>query len=161
MAHRRAVDVVSGVVDASPATIYWALLHPEALSSWLAPQGMSARVEMLDAREDGAFRFVLTHTEPSHPAAGKTSEHADVVRGRYLALDENERVVQLVEFDSEDPAFAGEMTMTWLLVPVARGTRVTIRAENVPEGIRPEDHEEGMRSTLANLARFVEEHAPP
>ena len=73
----------------------------------------------------------------------------------------NERVVQLVEFESEDPAFSGEMTMTWLLVPVARGTQVTIRAENVPEGIPPEDHEEGMRSTLANLARFVEEHGPP
>lgn len=119
---------------------------------------MSARIEMLDAREGGAFCFVLTYTDPHHPAAGKTSERSDVVRGRYLALDENERVVQLVEFASEDPAFAGEMRMTWHLVPAARGTEVTIRAENVPEGIRPEDHEAGMRSTLENLARFVAGH---
>jgi hypothetical protein len=68
----------------------------------------------------------------------------------------DERIVQLVEFESEDPAFAGEMKMTWTLTAVPGGTNVAIRAENVPEGIGRDDHEAGLRATLANLAAFTE-----
>jgi Activator of Hsp90 ATPase homolog 1-like protein len=64
--------------------------------------------------------------------------------------------VQLVEFESDDPAFSGEMKMTWTFTAVPEGTEVSILAENVPEGIRPEDHEAGFRSTLDNLAAFTE-----
>jgi hypothetical protein len=64
--------------------------------------------------------------------------------------------VQLVEFDSEDPVFAGEMIMTWTLAAVSEGTTVTIVCENVPEGVRKEDHDVGLRSTLENLAVFTE-----
>ena len=48
------------------------------------------------------------------------------------------------------------MTMTWSLAAVAAGTEVTIRCEDVPPGIRKEDHDEGLRSTLDNLAAFIE-----
>jgi hypothetical protein len=68
----------------------------------------------------------------------------------------DERIVQLVEFVSEEPAFAGAMTMTWSLATVRGGTEVTILCENVPEGIRQEDHDAGLKSTLKNLARFIE-----
>jgi len=37
---------------------------------------------------------------------------------------------------------------------------VTVRCEDVPAGIRPEDHQAGLASTLNNLAEFVEEHLP-
>ena len=87
---------------------------------------------------------------------GKTSEHSDVVEGKFLELVPDERVVQLVEFESENPAFVGAMTMTWSLAAVPGGTEVTILCENVPEGIRQEDHDAGLRSTLENLAAFTE-----
>ncbi|WP_268741775.1 SRPBCC domain-containing protein [Paenibacillus vortex] len=48
------------------------------------------------------------------------------------------------------------MTMTWTLTALAEGTEVTIVCENVPEGIRQEDHEEGLNSSLHNLAVFTE-----
>lgn len=48
------------------------------------------------------------------------------------------------------------MIMTWNLDEVPGGTKVTIVCENVPGGIRQEDHEVGMSSTLANLAAFLE-----
>jgi uncharacterized protein YndB with AHSA1/START domain len=53
--------------------------------------------------------MALTYDQPDHSAPGKTSEHSDVVRGRFLELVPNERIVQLVEFESEDPAFVGEI----------------------------------------------------
>ncbi len=68
----------------------------------------------------------------------------------------DERIVQLIEFESKDPAFAGPMTIKWTLADVPGGTEVTVLCENAPEGIRPNDHEAGFRSTLENLAAFTE-----
>lgn len=100
--------------------------------------------------------MALTFAQPGHSTPGKTSEDTDVVEGRFLELLPDERIVQLVKFESEDPAFAGAMTMTWTLTAVPGGTEVAILCENVPEGIRQEDHDAGLKSTLDNLATFVE-----
>jgi uncharacterized protein YndB with AHSA1/START domain len=70
-----------------------------------------------------APRMVLAYEQQEHPAPGKTSEHEDIVRGRFLELIPNERIVESVEFESEDPAFAGEMKMTWTLTAVPGGQR--------------------------------------
>lgn len=45
--------------------------------------------------------------------------------------------------------------MTWTFEPVT-GTFVSVPCENVPDGIRAEDHEAGLSSTLRNLGAFVE-----
>jgi uncharacterized protein YndB with AHSA1/START domain len=153
------IDSASRVIKASLRTIYQAHIDPDALVSWLPPSGMRARIDGYNPREGGTYRMVLTYDQPNHSAPGKTSEHSDVVRGRFLELVPNERIVQLVEFESEDPAFAGEMKIAWTLTAVPEGTNVTIRCENVPAGIRHEDHEAGLRSTLDNLAAFAEGRA--
>jgi uncharacterized protein YndB with AHSA1/START domain len=117
---------------------------------------MKGHVHAFEAREGGAFRISLTYLEPDHSPRGKTLDHTDVVQGRFLELILDERIVQLIEFESKDPAFAGPMTMTWTLADVPGGTEVTILCQNEPEGIRPDDHVTGMRSTLENLAAFTE-----
>jgi uncharacterized protein YndB with AHSA1/START domain len=100
--------------------------------------------------------MLLLYNDAEHPVRGKTSEHADVVEGRFVELVPNERVVEDVQFDSEDPAFAGVMRITTTLAPVAEGTEVTIRCDDVPAGIDEGDHEVGMTSTLKNLAAYTE-----
>ena len=72
----------------------------------------------------------------------------------------NVRVVQAVDFVSDDPANAGTMTMTWALAAVNAGTNVQIRADDVPAGVSAKDHAAGMASSLANLAAYVERKAP-
>jgi len=141
---------------ASPRTIYKAFMEPESLVSWLPPKGMKGHIYAFDARDGGAYRMSLTYVGADHSTPGKTSEDADVVQGRFLKLIPDEQIVQLIEFESEDPAFAGAMTMTWTLTAVPEGTEVTIVCENVPEAIRQEDHDAGMKSTLENLAAFTE-----
>ena len=76
-------------------------------------------------------------------------------QGRFLELVPDKRVVEIVEFESDDPAFAGAMTIITTLAVVPGGTEVTIRCENVPSGIWLSDHQEGMTSTLENLAVFA------
>jgi hypothetical protein len=51
--------------------------------------------------------------------------------------------VDVVEFESPDPAFAGEMKMIVTLADAEGGTEVTITCEDIPAGIKPEDNEQG------------------
>lgn len=45
----------------------------------------------------------------NHSNPGKTSENTDVAQGKFLELVPDKRIVQSVNFDSEDPEFRGEM----------------------------------------------------
>ena len=83
-------------------------------------------------------------------------EDSDEVEVRLMKLEDGRKIEQEVIFTSEDPAFSGVMRMIWTFYPEGEGTLVTIRAENVPEGIRPEDHSAGLSSSLEKLAAFVE-----
>jgi uncharacterized protein YndB with AHSA1/START domain len=116
---------------------------------------MTARFGRFDPRPGGSYRLVLTYTDPA-TSSGKATSDSDVVEARYVDVVPGVRVVQAVDFPSDDPAFAGTMTMTWEVTPVEGGTRVDITAEDVPDGISAEDHAAGLASSLDNLAGFVE-----
>jgi uncharacterized protein YndB with AHSA1/START domain len=147
-------DRAARVVSASPARVYAALVDPDALAAWLPPEGMSGRFERFDARPGGSYRMVLDHADAS-AAAGKTTAGSDVVDVRFVDLVPGVRVVQAVDFVSDDPAYAGTMTMTWEVTRVEGGTRVEVRAEDVPAGVSAEDHAAGLASSLANLAHYL------
>lgn len=155
-------DQASRVIDASPERIYRAFTDPDMLTKWLPPVGMTGRFERFDARPGGSYRMVLTYLDASG-APGKSSADSDVVEARFVDLVPDVRVLQAVDFVSDDPAFAGTMTMTWELEPGPDGTRVTFRADDVPDGISADDHAAGLTSSLANLARQLraEGFVPP
>lgn len=149
------VDTASAVVPAAPATVYAAFSDAAALMTWLPPGGMMGRALEYDFRAGGAYTIELTYDEATPEEMGKTSSRRDVSRGHFLELEPGVRLVQSVVFESEDPAFAGEMTMTWTFEPVAAGTLVTVTATNVPPGITAEDHAEGLAGSLENLRRYL------
>lgn len=99
--------------------------------------------------------MILTYDDPSE-APGKSTDSSDVVEGRFVDIVADTRVVQAGDFDSDDPSFGGTMTMTWELTAVDSGTRLEVRADNVPEGISAQDHADGLNSSLANLAAYLE-----
>jgi uncharacterized protein YndB with AHSA1/START domain len=150
------IDTASRHIPAPPGALYRAFIDPAALVRWLPPAGMTGRVDAFEPRPGGRFEVVLAYDRAADRGEGKSSADADVVRGRFVELVPDRLIVQVVAFESPDPAFAGEMRMTWRFDAEPGGTRVTIRAENVPSGIRPQDHQAGMESTLANLAAFVQ-----
>jgi uncharacterized protein YndB with AHSA1/START domain len=148
-------DTASRVISAPVERVYAALVDAGALTVWLPPAGTSGRFERFDARPGGSYRMILTYADAS-TAAGKTTAGSDVVEARFVDIVPGVRVVQAVDFVSDDPAYAGTMTMTWEVAGVDAGTRVEIRAVDVPAGIRAEDHAAGLASSLANLAAYVE-----
>jgi uncharacterized protein YndB with AHSA1/START domain len=148
-------DTASRVIGASPAQVYAALVDRDALAAWLPPDGMIASFERFDPRPGGSYRLVLTYVDASR-APGKATADSDIVEARYLDIVPGVRVVQAVDFVSDDPAFGGTMTMTWEVTAADGGTRVDITADDVPDGISAEDHATGLASSLANLAAYVE-----
>lgn len=149
------IDTASRLIAAPPARIYAALTDAEAVASWLPPQGMTGRIIAFDPVPGGRFALALTYDDPAAHGLGKTDADSDVTEGRFLALEPDRRVVQTAMFESDDPAFAGEMRLTWRLDAQDGGTCVTIIAEDVPSGIGAQDHADGLASSLANLAAHV------
>ncbi len=151
----RRSDTASKIIAAPARTIYEALVDGEALVAWLPPDTMTGELLEYDPRPGGRFRMVLRYAEGNH---GKTTDDTDEIDAEFAELVENHRIVWLVKFRSDDPAFAGTMRMVWDLEPATGGTRVIILAEDVPEGIRKEDHDTGLRASLDNLADYVGSH---
>ncbi|MFF6914913.1 SRPBCC domain-containing protein [Streptomyces sp. NPDC012466] len=146
---------VSGHVDAPRAAVYRALVSAEAIARWRVPAGMSGDVHEFDAREGGRFRVSLTYDAPD--AAGKSAAHTDTYHGHFARLVPDERVVEVLEFETSDPALGGAMTLTTTLSDAeGGGTDVLMVHEGIPDAVPAADNETGTRTALANLARLVE-----
>ena len=146
-------DRASRLIDVSVERAFEALIEREALLAWLPPDGMTAAFKRFDLRPGGSYRLVPTFDDAN--SRGKTSADSDVVEARFVDIVANERVVQAVNFVSEDPRFAGTMTMTCSVRAVDGETMVEIIAEDVPIGISAADHAVGMSSSLDKLARYL------
>lgn len=149
------IDSASRLILVSPEVVYRAFSEPGALEQWIPPSDMTGKMLHFDFREGGSYLMRLTYTD-LQKVRGKTSEDSDEVEVHLLKLEDGQKIEQEVTFESEDPAFSGIMRMIWTFTPRGDKTLVTIQAENVPEGIRPEDHEAGLNSSLENLAKFLE-----
>lgn len=142
-------------IAAPRARVYRALLDAEAVATWMVPDGMSSHVHAFDAREGGAYRISLTYE--STPGTGKTTAHTDTFHGRFARLVPDVEVVQVLEFETTDPAIRGEMTITYTLADADDGgTDLVAVHAGVPPGVPPADNELGWRMSLGKLARLVE-----
>jgi uncharacterized protein YndB with AHSA1/START domain len=146
----------SRVIKAPPEALYRAFTDPAALAVWQAPGAMTGQVHEFDARVGGGYRMSLFYPASERANRGKTAAREDRFTARFVELTPPTRIVEAISFDSEDPAFAGEMTMVVTLEERDGGTEVTVVFERIPPGIRPEDNEAGTRSSLEKLARSVE-----
>ena len=150
-------DTASRVIKAPLTQVYAALVDPQALVEWLPPEGMTGQFDHFDACPGGSYRLTLTYND-APASGGKSDANSDVVQARLVKIALDDRVVQAVDSQSQDPSFAGTMTMTWKVTKVEAGTRVDIRADDVPVGISSHDHVAGMKSSLTNLASYLAGH---
>lgn len=157
--HHTASTQNTKFINASPETIYQAFTDPKALATWLAPGQMTGQVHRFDLRVGGGYEMSLFYPPSEQASRGKTSAREDRFTARYVELAPAKKIVQAVNFDSKDPAFAGEMIMEVQFERAGTGTNVIMIFRNLPPGIRPEDNETGTQESLDKLARFVETKA--
>lgn len=143
-------------IRAPRSAVYRALLDPDAVQQWMVPDGMTSHIHQYEPREGGAFRISLTYDAPTD--TGKTDAQTDTYHGRFARLVPDTEVVQVVEFETDDPAMQGEMTITYSLADApGGGTDLVGLHENVPAGVRPEDNELGWTMSTAKLAHLLED----
>jgi uncharacterized protein YndB with AHSA1/START domain len=141
-------------VRAPRAAVYRALLDASSVAKWKAPAGMTSHVHEFDAREGGSFRVSLTYDAPNE--TGKTSAHTDTYHGHFARLVPSEQVVEVLEFETADPALHGKMTITTTLSGADGGTDVLLVHEGIPSGVSAVGNETGTRMALEKLAALVE-----
>ena len=147
---------ISKIIKARREAVYQACLDPEALTSWRVPDNMKGYMHVFDAREGGIFRMSLTYQDPEHSPIGKTSEYTDTFQGKFVELVPNEKIVEVIEFESQDPSFAGQMKITTSFTDTDEGTEMTVLYQDIPAGIRLADNELGSKQSLQKLAALLE-----
>lgn len=145
----------SSWIPAPRDAVWRAFTEPDALERWQAPGDMTGKVHEWDLRVGGGYRMSLFYPESEPEGRGKTTGREDRYTARFLELEPPRRIVEAIVFDSADPAFGGEMTLTISLEEQDAGTLVTLDFENLPSGVRREDNDAGSRSSLEKLARYL------
>ena len=143
-------------INATPDKIYRALTDPILLAKWQVPGDMKAKVHYFDLKVGGGYQMSLFYPDNEVQFTGKTSDKEDRFTAKFVELIPDTKIVVLINFDTADSNYSGEMTLKVHLQPIDTGTRVTFLFENIPVGIRPEDNEAGTSSSLEKLARLVE-----
>jgi len=139
---------------APPHRVYAALLDPDAIARWRVPAEMTCVVHEFEPREGGRVHVSLTYV--SADAVGKTTAHTDTYRGRLVRLVPDRELVEVDEFETDDPALRGEMTMTFTLAGDGEGTELSVVHDDVPSGVSAADNELGWNESLDRLAALVE-----
>jgi uncharacterized protein YndB with AHSA1/START domain len=133
------------VFAAKPEKVYRAFIEPDAMATWLPPNGFTCTVRQLDARVGGSRRMSFRNF---------TTGHDHSFGGKYVELIPNERVRYTDRFD--DPNLPGEMQVTVTLKQVSVGTEVNITQEGLPDVIPLEACYLGWQESLRKLAKLVE-----
>ncbi|GAB2656630.1 hypothetical protein GCM10027068_40680 [Prescottella soli] len=115
---------------------------------------MTAEVHEFDARVGGRFRISLTYDSPDR--TGKSSAHTDTYHGHFAEIVPDERMVEVLEFETDDPAMWGEMRLSITLRDNGGGTELTAKHDGLPPGVDPDDNELGWAEALDRLATLVE-----
>ena len=133
------------VITAKPEKIYRAFLEPDAIASWLPPNGFLCTVHELDAKIGGKHKMSFRNF---------TTGHSHAFGGEYLELVKGEKLVYTDRFD--DPNLPGEMKVTVILKAVSVGAEMTVEQEGIPDMIPVEACYLGWQESLRKLAKLVE-----
>jgi uncharacterized protein YndB with AHSA1/START domain len=138
---------VEHVLAAPPARVFGAFADARLLPRWLTPSPeIAMRVEALDFREGGAYRFVYTLPDGSEVGIG----------GVYRLIRPPERLVfsWLIDPPDEHAGIDSEVTVT--IEPAGTGSRLTIRHLGWPIASAARRHEGGWMGAVVQLVSLLE-----
>src|SRR5690554_1586849 len=148
-------SINSKEIQADIETVWNAFTEKKALEYWLAPYGMTGKIHDFDLKVGGGYEMSLYYKD--NKTQGKTSGNEDRFSATFTEIKPFERIVQTINFQSDNSKFKDEMTMQVQLDKLdTNSTKVTIIFRNIPTGIDPKDNEDGTEQSLQNLAKFIE-----
>lgn len=130
-------------LDAAPAKIWRALTEPEMLRQWMGPSdAFTVAVAETDLREGGRYRIVMVSPDGQ--------EHD--VSGVYREIVPNKKLVYTWAWKSTPER---ESLVTIELRAEDRGTRFTLRHEQLADEESRDHHEQGWNGCLDRLGRLM------
>lgn len=148
-------SINSKEIQADIETVWNAFTEKKALEYWLAPYGMTGKIHDFDLKVGGGYEMSLYYKD--NKTQGKTSGNEDRFSATFTEIKPFERIVQTINFQSDNSKFKDEMTMEVQLDKLdTNSTKVTIIFRNIPTGIDPKDNEDGTEQSLQKLAKFIE-----
>jgi uncharacterized protein YndB with AHSA1/START domain len=148
----------SQFIAAPPSVVFRTLVDLSLVAGWRTPTGMHAEVHRFESRAGGAFRVSLHDDAPDH--TGKTAAPTDTYSGHFSEFVEHERLVEVLAFESPDPAMQTTMRIITTLSPVDGGTRLDATHEGLPDAVSDRDNAMGWRDSMQKLAALCA-GAPP
>jgi uncharacterized protein YndB with AHSA1/START domain len=146
----------SRIIRADREKLYRAFVDPAILLAWLPPGDMTGKMHAFDARVGGGYDMSLFYPSGEGPGPGKTDDREDRVRVGFVLLEPPDRIVETVDFVTDDPELGGEIRLVVTFRDAPGGTEVTMAFEDLPPGLKPEDNDTGARQSLEQLARLLE-----
>lgn len=148
-------SINSKEIKADIETVFKAFTEKKALEYWLAPYGMTGKIHNFDLKVGGGYEMSLYYND--NKSEGKTSGNEDRFSTIFTEIKPFERIVQTINFQSDNSEFKDEMTMEVQLDKLdTNSTKVIIIFRNIPKGIDPKDNEDGTEQSLDKLAKYVE-----
>lgn len=96
----------------------------------------------------------MTYNDPK--AEGKSAQNTDTYHGYFKNLVQNQKIVEVMEFESKSSDLSGEMTITTDLYHDENGgTKIVITHENLPLSVPADQNEIGWRTSLNKLADLL------
>lgn len=138
------------VLTTTPEKVFRAFVEPDAVASWLPPNGFVCTVHELEAKPGGKHRMSFRNF---------TTGGAHAFGGIYKEVVPGERLVYTDSFD--DTGLPGEMTTSVTLKAVSVGTEVCIEQQGIPDAIPAEACYLGWQESLRKLAKLVEPDIRP
>lgn len=137
---------VERVFNAPPDVVFATMTDPELIPQWFGPRSIPARVDKMDVRPGGEWRFICTMPDGSEAA----------FRGSYRELDPPNRIVQTFEFEP----VPGESVETMTLEDLGDGrTKISVVAEygsrEARDGMLESGMESGMNETYERLDELL------
>lgn len=114
---------------------------------------MTGNIVAFDPIAGGSYKIALSDAEDADAV-----EHGEAIEAKFIKLIRNHSIQLEVMFEAEEAEFAGIVPVRWTFERAddAASTRVQIICENVPGGIRKQDHVAALKGSLARLAKLVE-----
>lgn len=148
-------SINSKEIQADIEAVFKAFTDKKALEYWLAPYGMTGIIHNFDLKVGGGYEMSLYYND--NKIEGKTSGNEDRFSATFMEIIPYEKIVQNINFQTDNIDFQDEMIMEVYLEKVdTNSTKVIIIFKNIPPGVNPKDNEDGTEQSLKKLAKYVE-----
>ncbi len=132
-------------IKASRDRVYSAWTDPSELKKWFGPENVKTRDLVADARVGGRFRWDCTDPE------GKEV----TISGEYRELQPGKKIVFTWRLEEDEDWQNHNSVVTVEFFDREEGTEIRLTHENLPTGPSRDDHEQGWKSVLDKLEKFL------